>query len=200
MYIHSKETNKFDVYQRYNHIGLQTKFTWTPAQFTLHVTQCSLYFGKQQIMKINSLILSLPIIFCPEISGFVLRLLYIFKYIYSNAIQTTSSHESKHYEPWSDCSMGSCLIWVHIVCNIGFLSVNTDKWADDNCHEQRYLGSLYCKQYGPWSEIRLLPWNSLIGVHPVCFHGESILKCIWVYAADWISKSHLLDNKYWQKS
>ena len=27
-------------------------------------------------------------------------------------------HGSKHYEPWSDCSLGSNLILVHIVCNL----------------------------------------------------------------------------------
>ena len=34
-------------------------------------------------------------------------------------IPETFNLGSKHFEPWSDCSLGSALIWVHIVCNIG---------------------------------------------------------------------------------
>ena len=51
--------------------------------------------------------------------------------IYSVGIQTNFDHWSKHYEPQSDCSQGSILIRVHIVCNIGLQSV--DQLAADNC-------------------------------------------------------------------
>ena len=33
-----------------------------------------------------------------------------------------------------------------------------------------FLGSLYCKQYGPRSDCSL--WSSLISVHIVCFHDK----------------------------
>ena len=59
--------------------------------------------------------------------------------LYSNAFQTTFGHESKHYEPRSDCSSGS-LFWVHTVCNIGFQSVQTDKRADDRSHDWWEMG------------------------------------------------------------
>ena len=41
-------------------------------------------------------------------------------WINSNALQTNSDHRSKPNGPWSDCSLGSSLIWVHLACNIGF--------------------------------------------------------------------------------
>ena len=59
---------------------------------------------------------------------------FIAYWIYLNVIQTNFDLWSKHYEARSDCSQGSSLIWVHIVCNIGHQSV--DQWAADNCCEQ----------------------------------------------------------------
>ena len=43
---------------------------------------------------------------------------------YSSALHTRFYDGSKHYKPWSDYSLGSRLIWVHIVCNIAYLN----KW------------------------------------------------------------------------
>ena len=38
-------------------------------------------------------------------------------------------HGSNHYEPCSDCALGSSLIWAHIVCNIGYLRALADEWS-----------------------------------------------------------------------
>ena len=50
---------------------------------------------------------------------FVLKMLSAFQAccIYSSALQTRFYHGSNQYEPRSDCSIGSSLIWVHIVYN-----------------------------------------------------------------------------------
>ena len=40
--------------------------------------------------------------------------------------------------------------------------------------------------------------SSLIMTHSVCFHGERILECFLMYAADVISRQHFQDNKYVQ--
>ena len=37
----------------------------------------------------------------------------------------------------------SSLIWVHIVCNIGYLSILADRGADYNCHEHQELTKTY---------------------------------------------------------
>ena len=50
-------------------------------------------------------------------------------------------HRSKHYEPWSDCSFRSSLIWVHIVCNIGHQNTKPEERADDDRHEYWQKGS-----------------------------------------------------------
>ena len=50
-------------------------------------------------------------------------------------------HGSKLYEHRSDCSYGSSLIWVHIVCNIGYQSKSEEK-ADDNCYEWPGKGAI----------------------------------------------------------
>ena len=42
--------------------------------------------------------------------------------IYISAFQTRFHYESKNYEPLSDGSFGSSLIWVHTVCNVSYLS------------------------------------------------------------------------------
>ena len=55
-------------------------------------------------------------IFCPENVVCFLRLLHIFK-----CTSTRYFHRSKQYKSCSDCSQGRSLIWVHIVCNIGYI-------------------------------------------------------------------------------
>ena len=52
----------------------------------------------------------------PENEG-VLHLLHLFKI----ALQTNFDHGCKHYEPRSDCFLGSSLICVHIVCNASII-------------------------------------------------------------------------------
>ena len=56
------------------------------------------------------------------------------------------------------------------------------------CPYDKFSGvhSLYCKQYAPRSDCSLR--SSLNRVHSVCFHGKSFLECIWMYAADVISR------------
>ena len=49
--------------------------------------------------------------------------------ICSSTLQTRFYHGSKHYEPWSDCFLGSSLIWVHIVCKIGCLRTYADEMS-----------------------------------------------------------------------
>ena len=44
-------------------------------------------------------------------------------------------HRSMYYEPWSDCSKVISLIWVLIVCNIGYQNTLAEERADINCHE-----------------------------------------------------------------
>ena len=36
-------------------------------------------------------------------------------------------------EDRASCSKGSSLIWVHIVCNIGYQTTSAAEQADDNC-------------------------------------------------------------------
>ena len=72
--------------------------------------------------------------------------------IYSNLLQTNFDHGSLRYEPWSDCSKGSCLIWFYTVCNIGFPTVQADERANNNCELTLCLLVLsadnFCKQFG----------------------------------------------------
>ena len=74
-----------------------------------------------KILHENEIILSqrgvqVPVIF------FVLNMLSALYVccIYSSALQTRFYHGSKQYEIWSDWSLGTSLIWVHIVCNTGY--------------------------------------------------------------------------------
>ena len=46
----------------------------------------------------------------------------------------------------------------------------------------------YVKWYGPRSDCSHR--SCLIRVHSVCFHVKSVLECIWIYAADAISRQH----------
>ena len=59
--------------------------------------------------------------FCPENVNFFICC------IYSSSLKTRVNHGIKKDEPWSDCSLGSSLIWVHIVCNIGYLKTLADE-------------------------------------------------------------------------
>ena len=56
---------------------------------------------------------------------FVLKLTFAFHVsrIFSNALQSTFYHGSKHYESWSDCSKRSSLTWVHNICNLSYQSL-----------------------------------------------------------------------------
>ena len=72
-----------------------------------------------------------PIFGLLESGCFVQVLLYIQVHFREDFI----IHGSKHYEPWSDCSFGSSLIWVHIVCNIGYLKTEADEIADGKCSD-----------------------------------------------------------------
>ena len=48
---------------------------------------------------------------------------------------------SKHYESWSDGSLKSSLIWVHIVCTIGYhSSTYAYDRGDGNCREWHTTG------------------------------------------------------------
>ena len=40
----------------------------------------------------------------------------------------------------SDCSLGSSLIWVHSVCNTGYLRTEADERANDKSHDWREKG------------------------------------------------------------
>ena len=83
------------------------------------------------------LTLILPNIICLVNIVCVLHLLHIF-----TCTQKSFHHESKHYEPRSDCSLRSSLIGVHIVCNIGYQSTQAYERADNII-----CCSLYCKLY-----------------------------------------------------
>ena len=48
--------------------------------------------------------------------------------MYSSTLGTRFFHGSKQYEPQSDFS----LVWVHIVCNIGYIKHKQMRGADDN--------------------------------------------------------------------
>ena len=61
-----------------------------------------------------------PILFVQKMSS-----AFYFCCIYSSALQTRFYHGSKHYELWSS------LIWVHSVCNKGYLRTLADERADD---------------------------------------------------------------------
>ena len=56
-----------------------------------------------------------------------------------------------------------------------------------------FLGSLYCKQYGP--RLDCSHGSSLIRVHIVDFYEKSCLKCSWIYGADLKSRQHFKDRK-----
>ena len=56
-------------------------------------------------------------------------------------------------------------------------------------HLLMHFGSLYCKHFGSRSDC-----SYLIRVHSVCFQIDIILKSIWVYAADVISRQLFQDK------
>ena len=72
-------------------------------------------------------------------------------------------------------------------------------------HLLMFLGSLYCKQYGPRSDCSpageqsdhgsYCPGSSLIWVHIVCFMIKTSLKDLGIYGADIKSRGHFQDKK-----
>ena len=85
-------------------------------------------------MFLSSLNLILPISFGAENICF-LYLLHI-----SKCNPDHFHHSSKQYEPWSDCSKCSSLIWVHIVCNICYQS------SRPHLSDMAEKGLKYCHQ------------------------------------------------------
>ena len=74
-------------------------------------------------------------IFVLKMSSAYPRLLQIFKCAPENFL-----NGSKCYESSLDCSLRSSLIWVYIVCNIGYQISQADERADENCHVWREKG------------------------------------------------------------
>ena len=79
-------------------------------------------------------------------------LLLTFCCLYSRALQTRFYHVSKHYELWSDCSIGSRLIWVHIVCNITYLKPKQIRAVNKSCEwQEKGIKSCSTKSMKLWN-------------------------------------------------
>ena len=61
----------------------------------------------------------------------------------SSVLQTNFIVEANTMNPDQTAPEGSSLIWIHIVCTIGFQSDYTDERADDNFHEWRGKGQIF---------------------------------------------------------
>ena len=114
-------------------LPLQTVWTLMKCSLMLHFiwvftfcqsTPKSTCLGASSIQRVNPY---------PATIFYVLKISSAFYVccIYSSTLQTRFDHGSKQYGPWSDCSLGSRLILVHIVCNIGNLRTYAEERA--NC-------------------------------------------------------------------
>ena len=86
-----------------------------------------LHIDIRKCLYVYAITLILPTFFVLKISA------YHFCFIYSYALQIIFYHGSKHYEPSSDCSLGSSLVWAHSVCNIVYQSTQADERSDKSC-------------------------------------------------------------------
>ena len=73
-------------------------------------------------------------------------------YIQVQCMQKMFMKGSKQYEPWSDCSLGSSLIWVHIVCNIGHPVENEQMSGADDKSCDMFNGKKFNISFDSWTQ------------------------------------------------
>ena len=124
--------------------------------------------------------------FCPKNLCFCQRLLHIFKCTPDDFYRGV-----KHYEPKSDCSLRSSLIWDHIVCNIGYQSTSGHvKQTSFVVKDRKRVNSLpttadnLCKQFGPRpGPTKCRPWS-----------GSKLFDTLMVFLKE------ILESPFWKKS
>ena len=119
-------------------ISWRIKFSKIFSIFTIHVyDSCILLFQwliRTAITGHISVSVIICILYCfpwllHEIKHypanyFVLKSCRLF---FTSALLIRLYNGSRYYEPWTDSSQGSNLIWVHKVCNIGYLRKQADE-------------------------------------------------------------------------
>ena len=86
-------------------------------------------------------------------------------------------HGNKQYEPWSDCSPGSSLIWVNIVCNIGYLKYKQMRKQQTSCDWlEKGLMILFTKDYFLQASefFFLFQWSKWMNKFLCCFECKIV--------------------------